>query len=221
MAEPYIPAEDSLALTWMQVFSAGIAANPALYGVSVADATAISNAVSDFDATYQVAMDPATRTKVTVAEKDDARTSAEQICRQFATLIKYNAGISDPDKIAIGVRPVNPDRNPIEVPETSPLVNIIGATPGAQTVRYADTNTPDSGAKPFGATCLQLFVAIAEDAVDDPDLASFHGSFTKNPVAVGFDAADDGKMATYFARWASRRGDVGPWSLPVAMRIAA
>jgi hypothetical protein len=221
MTAPYIPAEDGNALTWMQVFSAGIAADPGKYGVSAADATAISNAVNDFDATYAIAMDPATRTKVSVAAKDDARTSAEQICRQFATLIKHNAGISDPDKIAIGVRPVNPDRNPIEVPETSPLLNIIGATPGAQTVRYADTNTPDSGAKPFGATSLQLFVAIADDAVDDPDLASFHGSFTRNPVAVAFDASDDGKMATYFARWSSRRGDVGPWSLPVAMRIAA
>jgi hypothetical protein len=42
--------------------------------VSVADATAITNAVNDFDTTYQVAMDPATRTKVTVAAKDDART---------------------------------------------------------------------------------------------------------------------------------------------------
>jgi hypothetical protein len=28
-------------------------------------------------------------------------------------------------------------------------------------------------------------------------------------------------VATYFARWASRRGDVGPSSLPVSMRIAA
>ena len=119
------------------------------------------------------------------------------------------------------MRPINPDRNPIEVPETSPLLNIIGCTPGAQTVRYADTNTPDSGAKPFGATSLQLFVAIADTAVDDPDLAAFHGAFTKNPIGVGFDAGDDGKMATYYARWASRKGDIGPWSLPVSMRVAA
>ena len=221
MTSSYIPATEANALDWMETFADGIAADPAKYGVSVADATAISSAVQDFADARAISIDPVTHSPVNVAAKDDARTSAEQICRQFASLIKYNAGISDPDKIAIGVRPVNTDRNPIEVPETSPLVNIIGATPGAQTVRYADTNTPDSGAKPFGATCLQLFVAIAEDAVDDPDLASFHGSFTKNPVAVGFDAGDDGKMATYFARWASRRGDVGPWSLPVAMRIAA
>ena len=124
MAEPYIPAEDTLALVWMQAFRDGISANPALYGVSAADALAIAGAVNGFDTALAVALNPTTRTKVTVAAKDDARTSAEQICRQFATLIKYNAGISDPDKIAIGVRPVNPDRNPIEVPETSPLVNI-------------------------------------------------------------------------------------------------
>lgn len=49
--------------------------------------------------------------------KDDARTSAERICRQYASLIKPNAGISDPDKLAIGVPPVNTDRNPINIPD--------------------------------------------------------------------------------------------------------
>jgi hypothetical protein len=33
--------------------------------------------------------------------------------RKLADLIKFNAGISDPDKIAIGVRPVNTSREPI------------------------------------------------------------------------------------------------------------
>ncbi|MFG0328777.1 MAG: hypothetical protein ACF8PN_02655 [Phycisphaerales bacterium] len=221
MSSSYIPTQDAQALAWMQAFSAGISANPALYMLSAADATAIANAVADFDTAYTTASAPGSRTPVTIAEKDDARTSAEQICRQFATLIKYNAGISDPDKIAIGVRPVNPNREPIDAPQTSPLLNIIGCTPGAQTVRYADTNTPDSGAKPFGAMQIQLFVAVDENAVADPDLAKFHGAFTRNPIGVGFDADDDGKMATYFGRWVSRKGDVGPWSLPISMRIAA
>jgi hypothetical protein len=221
MSNGYIPREDANALAWMQVFSDGLAASPATYQVTAADATAVSNAVTAFATAYADAVDPATRTPVTVAAKDDARTSAEQICRQYATLIKYNAGISDPDKIAIGVRPVNPDRIPITAPQTSPLLNIIGCTPGAQTVRYSDTNTPDSGAKPFGALNLQLFLAVGDAVVADPELADFYGAFTKNPIGVGFDAGDDGKMATYFARWSSRRGDVGPWSLPVSMRIAA
>ena len=76
-------------------------------------------------------------------------------------------------------------------------------------------------AKPFGAIQLQLFVAIGTAAVTDESAAQFYGAFTRNPVGVAFGAEDDGKVATYFARWATRRGDVGPWSLPVSMRIAA
>ena len=45
MASSYIPAQDGLALTWMQAFSAGISANPATYQLSAADAAAIQTAV--------------------------------------------------------------------------------------------------------------------------------------------------------------------------------
>jgi hypothetical protein len=49
----------------------------------------------------------------------------------------------------------------------------------------------------------------------------FYGKFTRNPINVEFSETDDGKMATYYARWASVRGETGPWSLPATMRIAA
>ena len=221
MAQTFIPSREAEALAWMQTFAAGMTASPATYLVTASDALAITDAVNAFADAYSVTVDPATKTPVTVNIKDTAQASATQICRQYASLIKVNAGISDANKIAIGVRPVNNSRSPINVPDSSPLLNVIGATPGAQTVRYADTNSPDKAAKPFGAAQLQLFVAIGATAVADPDVAPFYGAFTKNPIGVGFSSADDGKMATYFARWASVRGDVGPWSLPVSMRIAA
>ena len=81
--------------------------------------------------------------------------------------------------------------------------------------------TPDSPAKPFGATELQLFRTIGTAPATDPEQAQFYGKFTKNPVGVAFQPADNGKQATYFARWASRRGEVGPWSAPVSLAIAA
>jgi hypothetical protein len=219
----FIPSQDPQALIWMQTFSAGISANPSLYLLTAPDAATIAAAVHEFDLALAESSDPATRTAVTVAQKDDSRTAAEAVCRQFAILIKFNAGISDPDKIAIGVRPVNPSREPIECPQTSPLLNVIAATPGVQTLRYADSTTPDSPAKPFGASELQLFVAVAPPGtpITDPEAARFYGKFTRNPIGVDFEAADNGKQATYFARWASRRGETGPWSLPVTMAIAA
>ncbi|MCI0632217.1 MAG: hypothetical protein L0Y44_16360, partial [Phycisphaerales bacterium] len=49
--------------------------------------------------------------------------------------------------------------------------------PGSQTIRFADTNTPDSKAKPFGASELQLFLGVG---TNEPAPV-----ITIIPVAVG------------------------------------
>lgn len=217
----FIPSQDAQALEFMETFASTIAISPAVYQLTAPDSVAISNAVDAFAAAQAVAIAPATRTPVTINLKDEARFAAEQLVRQFASVIKPNAGVSDAAKLAIGVPPVNESREPIAAPDSSPLLNIIGGSPGSQTLRYADSNTPDSGKKPFGAIQIQLFRAIADEPVADQSAAQIYGSFTRNPIGVAFEESDDGKVATYFARWITRRGATGPWSLPVSMRIAA
>src|SRR5688572_5553883 len=129
MPESYIPAEDALFSLWAQAFANGISANPALYMLTAAQAASILTAVNDFVDALLVASTESTRTKPTIIAKDNARSIAETLCRQYAGLIKPNTGISDEDKVAIGVRPINPDREPIECPQTSPLLSILGNTP--------------------------------------------------------------------------------------------
>jgi hypothetical protein len=214
----FIPNQDAQADVFFQTFANGINSSPSAYQLTSVDAASLLSAAAAFHAALMIASDPATRTKGTIIAKDDARFACEQLVRQYAALIKPNAGITDQNKADIGVPPVNTNREPVNVPASSPLLNVLGATPGSQTVRYADTNTPDSGARPFGAANLQLFVAIGTAPATD---ATFYGAFTRNPVPVAFAENDDGKVATYFARWADRKGQVGPWSVPVSLRIAA
>jgi len=221
MANSFIPHRDGEALTWMKNFSTLITAAPATYGLVAADATAIAVAVGEFNTALTVALEPSTRTKVTVNTKNEKRAAAEGVCRQYAGVIKHNAGVTDSDKIALGVPPINNERTPVPAPGTSPLLNVIGNTPGVQIVRFADSTTPDSGSKPAGAFQLQLFVAVGDAPATSPEAATFQGAHTRNAVRVSFQSSQDGKVATYFARWGGIRGDVGPWSLPVSMRIAA
>lgn len=221
MSDSYIPPTDAGALAWMRAFRNGIMEDPAKYGLSEADSLAIDQAVNDFEYWMEFNEEPGQKTKVSVLEKDDARTAAEQICRGFAVSIKYNSGISDPDKIDIGVRPVNNSRDPIFVPQTSPILSLIGSTPSSQTLRFADSTTPASKKKPFGAANLQLFVAVDDQVTTDWNKARFVGAFTKNPIGVLFQPEDNQKVATYYARWASRTGDVGPWSIGTSFTIAA
>jgi hypothetical protein len=217
----YIPASDDGFRTWGSNFATNIAANPGLYMMTPAEADGVTAVVQDFIDKLEIADNELTRTKQTIADKDDARSIAESLCRQYAILIKENAGITDGDKLSIGVRPVNPSRERIDVPTTSPLLNIVGQLPGQMTLRYADSSTPDSRARPFGAASLQIFLGISDEEPAPIASCQFLGAFSRNPVDVEFSEADDKKSATFYARWASARGEVGPWSLPVTMTIAA
>ena len=218
-AYDYIPGPDEAFRTWAEAFSSGISANGAfmLTRASRIDPGGCRRLrLSPCDREQRIHPHPPDHHR-----KDDSRSICESLCRQYAILIKENTGIADEDKIAIGVRPINPNREPVDCPQTSPLISIIGATPGSQIIRFADSTTPDSKAKPFGASELQLFVAIGTEETAPLSDAQFYAKVTRNPVAVEFAEGDDGKIATYYARWASVRGEVGPWSLPVSMVIAA
>ena len=221
MAEHSIPTQDGPAQVYMQNFADVIAANVGLYQLGAADSAAISAAAGAYSAALLLALNPPTRNELTIIAKDEARNAAEQIVRQYAMQIKFNAGIPTDAKAAIGVAQPNPTRTPINVPDTLPALLIVGSLKGSQTVQFRNPDT-EGKAKPFGATMVELWVAVTEE---DPALfasqAKAYGLFTKNPIGVAFAEADDGKMATHFARWVDRKGQVGPWSLPVSMRIAA
>ena len=217
----YIPRNDDAFRTYAENFASNISASPANYMLTPAQAASIQGVVDDFVAKLAIAQNELTRTKQTIADKDDARSVAETMIRQYAIDIKNNEGIPDGEKLAIGVRPINPDREPIDPPTTQPLINVLGNTPGMQSLRYADSDTPDSRAKPFGCSELQLFRGVGTEENMPLAQCQFYGKFTRNPIDVTFDEADDGKIATYYARWATQRGGVGPWSVPVSFRIAA
>ncbi|MGI9015207.1 MAG: hypothetical protein ACR2GY_13300 [Phycisphaerales bacterium] len=217
----YIPGKDADALIWMRAFANVISASPSTYQLVPPDGVMLSTAVDEFETALQTANTQSTRTPGAIQTKDTKRNAAETLCRQYAVQIKYNNAISDTAKIDLGVRPVNESREPVYCPQSSPLLSITAATPGAQTLRYADSLNPTTAGKPFGAAALQLFMYVGDEATTNEDQAQFVGLFTRNPVAVTFDPADDGKVATFFARWSGGRGDTGNWSLPTSMRIAA
>jgi hypothetical protein len=217
----FIPSSDDDALAWMNQFSGVILADPPRYMQQPSDAATIQSAVSDFAAKLLVTKDKNTRTPAATAQKAIARAAAEAVCRQYAGLIKRNGGISDADKIAAGVPPMNTSRNSVETPTTQAVVTVVGALTGSHTLRYHDQNTPDSGRKPAGVTQIQIFMVVATEAEPTPANAKYYGTFTRNPIGVALDPADRGKCATYFGRWCTATGLVGPWSPPAHMTIAA
>jgi hypothetical protein len=214
--------EDELVLQ-LQTFADGISANPPLYQVGVPDAATIQAAVDQFIAARNVANNPATRNVGSIDTKDAKKASALGVCRVFYRQIQNNNGVSNDDKLLIGVMPFNNTRTPRPCPATSPSVTIVAGTPLAMTAEFRNSVDMSARGLPGGATMCQLFVEVAEENAETIDLtkARFVGNFTTNPMAVVFNAEDRGKQATLFARWGGKRNEFGNWSLPASMTIAA
>ncbi len=231
-------------------FAGGISRNPAKYRRTKSEAAEIRKAVDAFVKTLKVASRPVTKTRPTVREKDNKRETAERVHSKYYNLIKADPQITDSDKVAIGVLPVNPERTPISVPVTVPLINAIGASPHKHTLRFTnggtmkaheDGRSGERARKPHGAMFIQLYVAIGRVAGGETDSgnggeggaggiserllprseAREVGLFTKNPIHVEHKTENNGKQAVYWARWISPTGDPGGWSQPTSMAIVA
>lgn len=221
MSAPPRPRRQNDLLTTLQVFAEGISGDPARYHIAEDDARVMQEAVDAFAQALEVTSHEDTNTRVTVRKKDDTRRTAEELHSRFYNLIKADPEIPDTDKIAIGVRPVNLERTPIRVPGTVPLLQPIMGTPHRHVLRFHDARTPDSAGKPEGAVFLQLYAAIGKERDVKVDQAREVGLFTRNPILVDHPSEDDGRRVTYFARWISRKGEKGPWSVPASMTIMA
>lgn len=219
-APPYIPAADAAFRDWLGNFAALLSADPARYGVSIAEAAIIADAAREYDAAYQTAQAPATRTSVTIARKEALRTSATGSARALARLIKASGDVADEDKLALGIHIDDPTRSPIPAPTSRPLLMLVAAFSGVHSLRYADEHSPASRRKARGALQMQLNLAVAPGAVTDPGESRLFGLYTRQPILVEHDPAHAAQTATYFARWVTRSGKFGPWSLPTSMTIA-
>lgn len=217
-----IPQPDAEALGYLRKLARHLKESPAAYAISQLDGDNLFDRVEAFGTALDVSLDESTRTPLAVRNKDMKRAEAEELARLFIRNIKPNEGVSIDAKTAAGIPlPTVTPPTPRPAPNSWPNLEVVAATRGAQTVQWRDSLQGETKARPFGVKAMQLFVAVSDAAVSNPDDAKYYAQYGRGPVAVEFDEADDGKVATYFARWISSRNEEGPWSGPRSMRIAA
>lgn len=221
MALPYIPTTDSGLDAWAANFSSLITAAPATYGLDSVDAAAIQTAYDTYHAAYllggtappnRTPVNPSTRTPVTVAAKDSAKIAGRILWRTYASQIRINPGVTDADKIALGLNLPSSGGTPIPAPTSFPLLSFVSGGVLTHVFSYKDSDIPTGKAKAPGAVQMQLMAKVADTPSTGPDAWPLKLLVTKSPFIVEWESGDAGKVATYAARWATRRGLVGPWS---------
>jgi hypothetical protein len=220
MSTPYIPAKDADFDAWALNFETVIAASPATYGLAAGDAAAITNSYNLWHAAFLLLLSPSTKTSPNVANKDVQKAAALIVFRGYAQIIQNNLGVSNTAKSAAGLTIKATGRAPIPAPGTAPILGFIGATPLQHTLKYADTSSPTTKAKPHGSTALELWGFIGTvPPVGGPAGCAFLGLDTKTPFVNNFITANIGQTCYYYGRWVTRTGLVGPWSALLSAAI--
>src|SRR5207253_5394578 len=125
--------------------------NPTLYGVTFVEATQLFDIYEEFHDALTLAVDPYTRTKSHIADKDAKRSILKLALRQMSQRIKRNLALDPDDVVDLGIHLDDPTKTPRAAPATQPLLSIIAATPYQFTVQVVDAMTPNSRAQPFGS----------------------------------------------------------------------
>lgn len=220
---PYLPPRDADFDAWLDNFSDLITAAPTTYGLVSGDAVIIAAQNTAWHAAYVLAINPSTRTPVTVAAKDVARVNATVIVRPYAQRIAVNPAVDNSDKVAVGVNPRGTVPTPIPAPTTWPALVWLGASPGLVQIAYKDSALGATKKKPFGAIGMELWVGYG--TTSPPPLVDtvFAGIVTKSPLGIN-TTGNAGKAMSIYARFSTRSGpagsaQVGPWS-PVLVGTA-
>lgn len=219
MATNYIPSTDSGLVDWGDNFATLITADPPRYGLDTTAALAIQSAQDTYAAAFalggsigRVPVNPTARSPVTVAAKDAAKVAARTLFRTYAAQIRLNPGVTNDDKIALGLNLPNNNPSPIPVPASWPVLSVLSGGPLSLTLKYHDSTIGVGKAKAAGVLQMQLVATPSATPIASPDGQPIRFLVTKVPQLLVFDSGDGDKTAYMWGRWVTRRGLVGPWS---------
>jgi len=221
---PYIPATDAGLITWGDNFATLLTADPTAYGEDAASALVVQNAFDAYEAAYNLANDPSTRTPSTVADKDAERVSFEAAARPTAQRINARSSVTNIQRSDLGITIRKTTRTPVPPPATAPAVTLRSQIPGVATIQIRDEATPTSKAKPLGVIGVDLHVQVGGTSPVDFEAVPLAKTVGKTPNTLEFDPGDAGSTAYVVARWTTRSGpggvaQKGPWSVVTSFTI--
>lgn len=217
----YIPRSDAEFSAWLQNFINAANANPASFGLVAADVSSLENAASQFDVT-RGANDTAQATaQAATAHKDAARTAVEDLTRSLVGRIQAHPGVTDANRSSLNITVRSSARTAVGAPTTKPVSTVDTSQRLQHTVNFVDELTPNTRAKPDGASGCEIWVKVDGPPPTDPSELRYLATDTRTPYVADYDGVHGGKTAHYMLRWVSTRGETGPWSQTVSATITS
>lgn len=219
MAGNYIPAPDAAFDTWQANFMTVLSATPADYGLVVGDLAAVSAALPGWATGFASQQLAVAAAQAATQTKDANRATYEAAIRELVRGIQARSSVTAAAKAAAGIPVHDTTPTPAGPPTTAPVGTVDTSQRLQHTVHFVDTATPTSKAKPAGVRGCEIWMKVGPPLPAAASELDFVTLDTRTPHTIAFDGADGGKLVTYWLRWVSTRGAVGPWSAAVSATV--
>lgn len=198
-----------------------ITATPTAFGLVAAQATEYHGLCVDFSARLATAINPATRTKGTIAAKNTAKAALLAKTRELLRIISAHPGLTDQQRADLGMKV----RDHIPTPQPTPATRPVITVDTAGHLRLVDETAPTRRARPAYVMGAFLFMKVAasptEPPPSKPSEAEFAGLTTRTNHTLSLPEGSVGKTLHVLAQWVNARGEPGPVSLVASTLIAA
>lgn len=215
----FLPTTDHGMLQFSANFSRLINLAPASYGLPPATASQYEAEQKAYALAYQAAIEPETRGKRTVSDKQAARKALEALTRQIARQVNNTISVTNAQREALGltVRSGHHRRTPI--PAVAPTITVKSVVGRAVKIELKQEN--GRRAKPAGAASATVFTHVGPERPATLDGWQFNTVATRAKIELRFAPGATGETAWVTAFWVNARGDVGPASQPVRVDLPA
>jgi hypothetical protein len=212
MAHDYIPRPDDRFLQWAQNMRNLLSASPQSFGVTIAQASHYADLFEVFAEKYRVAIEPTTRTKPSVAAKNEARRELERESRSLAQLIQATRHVTDAQKSELGLTVRDRVQTPIGRPDEPPIV-LVDLLRGSTVRLSLRGRGMTQRGKPDGVAGAVVFSFIGDEPPASLDDWKLEGQTTRTDMDITFGRdgnIERGAQVWLTACWYNPRGMWGP-----------
>jgi hypothetical protein len=184
--------------------------NAGRFGISSADLSRMDAAVNAAQTAFAAANNPATRSRLDIANRDRAIESAQEIEKK---IIDYyvigNQATTDVDYEMLRIPKPGPHPH-LPDPNSAPGLTLTSKQL-AIILAFYDMVTGHRG-KPRGVQAIEVYMKIGGEPPSSPAEMTERRVGTDSPMRIPFDFEQEDQVVYLVVRWIGTRGVYGPWS---------
>ena len=219
MPKGMFPDTNAGLLAWMSNMSTILTASGLQYGISVPQSTALANLVSIYGASLSLAQDPSTKTRTTVAAKNQAVVNLKSYAKLLISVIEGQFAVTNAMKISLGLK-LRAIPTPIPAPGMAPALDVVSVVGWTVRIKLHDTNPSSKRGRPPFTAGANVFSFVGITPPPEVSAWKFEGSASRTVMDVIFSPTiAPGSRVFLCARWFNPRSQSGPLCSPVATNL--